>query len=828
MSDCYHCAQPLPNNANWHIEEIEGRRDFCCPACLAVYQCIQMGGFSQYYARRSEPAATPSEAFSHKSYRDYDGLLDSLEFVKHDADQYRADLLVTDLRCSACAWLLESVLGRLSGVLTVSVSLYQKKLSISWRAGELQLSEIMQAADEIGYPTEPWTEFARNRAETESREQLQRRLGVAGLLMMQVGMMSIGLYAGDWQGMEDSTQSLLRVASMLLSVVALSYCAVPFLTGAWRAVRHFHLTMDVPVSIALLTAFVYSAYGTLFDLPHVYFDTVCMFIFFLLLSRYVEMRSRDVLHTSDGNLLPAVAQRRVAQNSSTDVNNFLSDYVLIGDLRIGDQVLCKPGEVAASDGWLVDGECTFDESAFSGESDPVKKAVGDRILAGTRNLDQAVWYQVSCPSNASSITQIDEFAESVRDTKPVYAQLIDRISPWFTVTVLALGGITFVAWWSSGLEAALLTCLAVLIISCPCALALATPVALTAAQGRARASGVIPMSPRFLNTLPNVTDIVFDKTGTLGETRLSVSAINAVGVTKERALQIAASLQQVASHPLALSFVQANDAALLAISQPCYHPGDGVSGELNGDSLRLGRPDWARQVLPSSDMTLPADGHSILCSSSGAYACFAVKEQLRHDAVEACKALLSSGYRLHLLSGDNEQKVNAAAAQLGIENARFAMRPEDKVDAIVEIRDAGGTSLMVGDGVNDAPVLSAADVSIAMLHAADISKSNADAVLLSERLMALPEMLHLGVETKRIIRQNIVWAVSYNCLSIPFAMMGLVPPWAAAIGMSLSSLIVIGNALRLRREAGPGRQFDTAGATGRPSYVTLERIPEHA
>lgn len=827
MSACFHCAQALPNNASWRIEENDGRKDFCCPACLAVYQCIQTGGFTQYYARRSKPAATPIEALSSKNYRDYDALLDSLEFVRRQEGQYSAELLVTDLRCSACAWLLESVLGRLPGVLSVSVSLYQKKLSVSWQAGELQLSQIMQLAEEYGYTAQPWTEFARNRAQIESREQLQRRLGVAGLLMMQVGMMSIGLYAGDWQGMDDSTQSLLRTASMLLSAIALVYCAVPFLTGAWRALRHFHLTMDVPVSIALLTAFTYSSYGTFFGLPHVYFDTVCMFVFFLLLSRYVEARSRDVLRSSDGSLLPAVAQRRVAC-AADDQSRSGSEYVLIGELRIGDEVLCKPGEVAVSDGWLVDGQSTFDESAFSGESDPVHKASGDRILAGTRNLDQTVWYRVSCPAKASSITRIDELAETVRDTKPVYAQLIDCVSPWFTVIVLLLASITLVAWWSSGLEAALLASLAVLIISCPCALALATPVALTAAHGRARRAGVVPMSSRFLSTLPNVSDIVFDKTGTLSETRLVVSAISATGLSKERALQISASLQQVASHPLALSFTQANDAALLAVSEPCYHAGDGVSGRLDGHTYRLGRPDWALQILPANNISLPPECHSILCSSSGMYACFAVSEQLRYDAAETCSELRALGYRVHLLSGDNVQKVNAAATQLDIEHPHFAMRPEDKVNFILKIRNAGGTSLMIGDGVNDAPVLSAADVSIAMLHAADISKSNADAVLLSERLMALPEMLRLGIETKRVIRQNVLWAVAYNGLSIPFAMLGLVPPWAAAIGMSLSSLVVITNALRLKRESVAGRQSNSGNAAEFTGYGNMERIPKHA
>ncbi len=825
MNACFHCAQALPSKSNWRIEESDGSKSFCCPACMAVYQCIHAGGFDQYYARRSEPAATPVEALSTKNYRDYDGLLDSFDFVKYKESRYTADLLVTDLRCSACAWLLESVLGRLPGVQSVSVSLYQKKLSISWEEGRLALSDIMQCADDYGYPVEPWTEFARNRAQAETREQLQRRLGVAGLLMMQVGMMSIGLYAGDWQGMDSATQTLMRVASLLLSAIALCYCAVPFLKGAFSAVRHFHLTMDVPISIALLTAFGYSVYATVFDLDHVYFDTVCMFVFFLLLSRFVEARSRDVLHSGGGSLLPAVAQRR---SRDAGAGAPASEYVLVGELRVGDQVLCKPGEVAASDGCLLEGESAFDESAFSGESVPVRKTAGDRILAGACNLDNAVWYEVTCPSNASSITRIDELAESVRGAKPDYAQLIDRVSPWFTLVVLCLASITLLAWWSEGLQPALLASLAVLIISCPCALALATPVALTAAQVRAREAGVIPMSPRFLHTLPKVTDIVFDKTGTLSETRLTVSAICTKGLSKERALQVAASLQQVASHPLALSFVQANTAALLTIGEPCQHPGDGVSGELDGESFRLGRPDWASQVLPSAELEMPQRSHSVLCSSSGVYACFSVNERLRADAEQTCEVLRANGYRVHLLSGDNEDKVTAAAQRLSIDDAHFAMRPEDKVDAIVNIREAGGTTLMIGDGVNDAPVLSAADVSVAMLHAADISKSNADAVLLSERLMALPEMLRLGGETKRIVRQNIGWAVSYNSLSIPFAMFGLVPPWAAAIGMSLSSLIVIANALRLKRTPILARPLVSSNSHAAAGFPALKRVAEHA
>ncbi|MFK7732749.1 MAG: heavy metal translocating P-type ATPase [Pseudomonadales bacterium] len=828
MSSCYHCAQELASNANWQIEENDAIRAFCCPACMVVYQCIHTDGLAQYYVRRSEPAATPVDSFGSTDYRDYDDLLDALDFVNHEGNCYTANLLVSDLRCSACAWLLESVLTRLPGVQAVTISLYQKRLSISWCNDQLKLSDIMKCAGDYAYPTEPWTEFARNRAQTATREQLQRRLGVAGLLMMQVGMMSIALYAGNWQGMESGTQVLLRTASLLLTVVSLCYCAVPFLSGGIRAVRHLQPTMDVPISIALVTAFAYSAYGTAFDLAHVYFDTVCMFVFFLLLSRYVEARSRDVLRSSNASLLPAVAQRRVDRAGSSAATEYGSEYVLVSELHIGDQVLCKPGDVAASDGWLIEGDSAFDESAFSGESDPVRKTVGDRVLAGSCNLEQRVWYQVSCPAHSSSITQIDELAESVRDSKPVYMQLIDRVSPWFTACVLILASITFAVWWSSGLEVALLACLAVLIISCPCALALATPVALTAAQVRARGAGVIPMSSRFLSSLPKVTDVVFDKTGTLGETRLSVSVFAAVGLSNEDALQIAASLQQVASHPLAMSFVQANDSALLVIDEPRQHSGEGVSGELDGVLFRLGKPVWASQILPDSECATSQLAHTMLCSSSGVQVCFAVKEQLRDDAVQTCKALQANGYRLHLFSGDNEQKVKAAAQSLGIENAHFAMRPQDKVDAIIKIREAGGVSLMIGDGVNDAPVLSAADVSIAMLHAADISKSRADAVLLSERLMALPEMLDLGAETRKIVRQNITWAVSYNGLSIPFAMLGLVPPWAAAIGMSLSSLLVIANALRLRRSSAFGKTIRSSNGEAVARYTSLERTPKHA
>ncbi|MFK8021385.1 MAG: heavy metal translocating P-type ATPase [Pseudomonadales bacterium] len=816
MSSCFHCALKFVQDDTWSTLVGEEKRLFCCPACLAVHQCIQGGGFEMYYERRSSMAETPNSEAMSTEFESLDLLLSDLPFVTKDESIASAKLLVEGIHCSACAWLIESVVSAVDGVDAVQVNLRQGHVKVSWRLEDQKLSVIMRAINALGYVASGWCEQARTKAYAVEKSELQRRLGVAGLLMMQVGMLSLGLYAGDWQSMDPATQNLLRLASFLLATISLLYCAAPFFRSALRAVYHTRVNMDVPIVIALGVAYTVSAHATVLGGELVYFDTVCMFVFFLLLSRFMETLSRQPSTVSAAGLIPIIALKRssIDQSSSTvdsqkealtlefgkEESDSQLQPMLSKDLKVGDIILSRGGEAVCADGVIVDGHSCFDESAFTGESSTVNKLLGDSVLAGSVNCGDSVWVKVSRTANESSIAHIDRLIDAADASKPFYAQLIDRLSPWFIVTVLTAAAVTASIWLVIDPSMALSTSLAVLIVSCPCALALATPLALAEAHKAARNAGIVPFSGRFLQVLPYVTDIVFDKTGTLTESTLMFSVDSKSAESNSNAIKLAASLEVHSLHPIASALRSVADEAYLPVTAGREVLSYGVEGCIAGKSYRFGKPSWSSEKCSAevSDTLLGA-ADCLLCDEQKVLASFSFSESLRTDARACVEALLQGAYQIHLLSGDTEPKVKRVARLLSVGNVCAEASPENKLDYIHDLQARGKTVLMIGDGVNDAPVLSSADVSIAMHGAADISKSRADAVLIKDSLMATLFAFRLADSAKTLVLQNITWAAAYNLISIPMAAFGFLPPWAAAIGMSLSSLVVIFNSKRLSR-----------------------------
>ncbi len=799
MSSCFHCAQAIEGVA--YTSQLDGSdRQFCCPGCRAVYECIHQSGLQQYYRRRTE-IAEQADA-SPEDYSSFDELIDELPFVRRVQQEYEARLLVHGLHCSACAWLIESALRRLEGVASVVVNLQQQTAIIRW-VEPARLSSLMSTIQSLGYGVEPWTERNQQRQYQENRQYLQRRLGIAGLLMMQVGMLSIGLYAGEFQGMDVVTRDLLRWASLVLASLSLLYCATPFFSNAALVMRQGSVNMDVPVSLALLAAYSYSVIALLFTLEHVYFDTVTMFVFFLLLSRFLELLSRKPQQLERQCAQPLMVCRR---GPGGEPENVLAQRVAVGDI-----VLSKNAAAVPLDGIIVEGSSRFDEAAFSGESQPLSKSPGDIALAGAINLDDAVWLEVVRPAAESSLARVEALTERAAASKPAYAQLIDRISPWFISAVLLAATVSFLLWWSHSPETALMTAIAVLVITCPCALALATPVALALAHRRARAMGVVANSGQLLQQLMSVTDVVFDKTGTLTENSSAVTVSTYGGLSREEALQLAASMEVQANHPFAQTITVANNRPLLAVENAREYPGKGVEAIVDGVCYRLGESSWCAALAGLDPVSLSDDG-ALLCNEQGVLAHFNSEESLLADAVESLARLASRGLNLHLLSGDSAARVTVVAEQLGIADYRARQTPEDKLRAVEGLQKAGRSVLMVGDGVNDAPVLAAADVSLAVSNAADLTKARADGLLLNQRLQSISELITLASQTRRVVRQNIAWAITYNAIGVPLAALAMVPPWLAAIGMSLSSLVVILNSRRLsgmasNRELGASNLF---------------------
>lgn len=790
---CYHCQDIIVPDSIFCADIGGEAREFCCPACRAVAECINADGLDKYYEFRDTAALRPQSLIS--NYEHYDLADIQQEFVSDKNGLQQARLLLQGIHCSACTWLIEQKLKRMVGVDTVRVQLQQQEALIVWDEKLLKLSSIMQAVADLGYEPQPWSESRRGQLVEEERKALQRRMGVAGLLMMQVGMLSIGLYAGEFQGMSEAMQTLLRSASFVFASIVIFYSAQPFFVGAWRGLKQLRPGMDLPVIVAVVAAYIASVRALLTQSGDTYFDTVCMFVFFLLASRFLEARARAENSQQNSELIPRSA-KRFSGNSLTQLNDTAVEQLASSQLQVGDIVLVLHGESLPVDGLVVDGESSVDESVFTGEPLPVHKTVGDEVLAGTVNVEQPLLVRVTEIGSQARLQKVESLLADAQAHKPVITQLADRISSAF-VTLVMLIAIAAAWWWlPQGAEKALLVSLAVLVVSCPCALSLATPTALTVASNGLRDAGMLAVSGQLLETLPRVDHIVFDKTGTLTKGVLRIEKTLTVGdIDEKQVLQLAASLEAHSSHPIAGAF---NADANLPLNDVTVAAGKGVQGRWLTTVYRIGSPQYCEELLGNS-IAVPGPGQWIvLCNREEVVAWFCLQDEVKADAIDTVRRLQVLGADIELLSGDASDAVATIAMQLGIKHYRQGLSAEQKLQRLRELQQQGKVVMAVGDGVNDVPLLAAADISVAVSNATDMAKAQADAVLVSGMLTRLAKAIDYARATTGIVRQNVTWALLYNLLAVPLAAAGMVPPWLAAIGMSASSIIVVGNAQRLR------------------------------
>lgn len=782
MTDtCYHCGEAVPSGIAFTLPIADETRQFCCAGCQAVAQCIADAGLNDYYRLRTESAAKPDD--ERADYRQFDdpALLEA--FSRRDGDYWVSRFSIGGLRCAACAWLIENHLPSLSGVDSATVNLQQGLATVRWNPAQVNVSAIFEQFDRLGYQALPWSNDNRQAQIQDEMDGLLRRLGVAGIGMMQVGMVAIGLYAGDFQGIDAGTRNLLRVFSLLVATPVLLYAAQPFFRSAWRSLRQRHLGMDVPVSIALGSAYLASVVATVTQAEHVYFDTISMFTFFLLVSRYLQLRVEQT-HYRSGQL--PLSARKI-----TAVGDGQFEWVAVKHLQIGDLVSVAPGELIPVDGVVLRGESSVETSAFTGEFLPATVKPGDTALAGSGNLDGNLEMRVTSIATDSAWAQVDALLEQAQASKPRVAQIADRLASHFVLLVLSVSALSLAWWWQSEHHSAFLVALSVLVVSCPCALSLAIPTSYTAAIRALRHQGVVLRNGQVLENIHGVRHIVFDKTGTLteGRPRIIASTLRS-DVDPQRALAIAATLEQHSRHPIASAFTQA---ALLTASSIDVHSGKGVSASIDGENYRIGSADFCNvdASLHSRDIDV------YLCDKQGVMAHYQLADTERSDAAALISYLKSNNHQVTILSGDHHHQVETVAGQLGIDNWYAGCSAEQKLAHIHALQQQGEQVLMVGDGVNDAPVIAAADISVAMTDASDLTRAQADVVLLDNRLNGVELLFTTAHRGRRILRQNLGWALGYNLVSLPLAAAGLVPPWLAALGMSLSSLLVILNALRL-------------------------------
>ncbi len=795
-SGCYHCGEPLPRGADYRLL-IDGREQrLCCPACLAVSECIVASGLGDYYLMREQHAERPGD--SRDDFAQYDVPAVYQQFSHAIDGGWRSQLSIADMHCAACAWLIEARLGELPGVMAVHVNLQRGAVTIDWQLGQCQLSALFAAINQLGYCAQAWSAQGHWQQLNAQRRALLRRLGVAGVAMMQLLMVAIALYAGDFQGIDSDSRQLLRWYSLALATPVIFYSSQPFFKGAWRSIRGGRLGMDVPVSLALLAAYGASVRATLSGTGHVYFDTVSMFSFFLLLSRYVQGALQMRREAAMRPLLPMTARKCAADGSI--------EWLALPSLREGDELIVQPGEVVPADGQVVAGSSSVEDSVFSGEFMPRNIAVGDAVLAGCHNIDGSLRLRVSRASQQCRLSQIDKLLDSARGAKPATSELADRISGHFTALVLCCSVAAYAYWALQPGHSAFLTALAVLVVSCPCALSLATPSSYAAAVSALRRRGVLVANAAVLESLASISHVIFDKTGTLTEGRPQLLRVESQsGYSDRELLSLAAALESGSPHPIARAFTEdalrragyAIDARTVCRQE--IKAGQGVSGDIDGRHYRIGRREFcavnaARSRCSEEQMTVYlSEGEQLIGR-------FVLQDSLRCDAQASVAEFRRRGIRTLLLSGDVSAEVARLAADMGFDDYRASCSAGDKLQRIRQLQQGGAVVMMVGDGVNDAPVMAAADVSVAMAGASDLTNSCADVLLLNDQLSLLSTVFVVAAKMRRVLRQNIVWALLYNGCALPAAALGLVPPWLAAIGMSLSSLVVVINALRLDRQ----------------------------
>lgn len=796
--NCFHCGEPVPPGTRYSVVVQGERRDMCCLGCEAVAQAIVDNGLEAYYRHRTALPQSGRDLIPEELRKLdlYNHPEIQKSFVITPAEHLRqASLILEGITCAACVWLNERHLQQLPGVMEVMVNYSTHRARVTWDEREIDLARILREVQLLGYNAYPFNARQQEDVRKKERQRDLRRIAVAGISMMQVMMLAVALYAGDYSGIEASTKDLLRYVSLILTLPVLLYAAIPFYKSAWRALLSGRMNMDVPVTLAILVAFGGSLWNTLGATGVVYYDAVCMFSLFLLTTRFLERNAREKSTEAAENLL------RMVPAMATRLQDGAQQTVPVMELEAGDLILVKPGESVAADGTVTEGASSVDESLLTGESRPVPKEPGAAVIAGSLNLEGPLQVQVTGVGENTVIAGIIRMLDRAQAEKPRLAQLADQVAGYFTYGLLALAAVTALVWWMVDPAKVFAVTLSVLVVTCPCALSLAAPAAFAAAGSRLLKQGILLTRGHALETLSHVNHVVFDKTGTLtfGKPFLH-RTVPLADLPEDRCLAIAASLEQASEHPLAASFLCAVEpGALLPVEQAQNTPGKGVSGVVGGVRYTLGNRRMS-PLTPEGEVAGVPEGATVvwLCDETRALAAFALADELRPQAREAVDRLKAAGLRVTILSGDSRPAVHFIAAQLGVESCYWEQRPEDKLAVLRRLQQQGEVVAMVGDGVNDAPVLAGAQVSMAMGGGTDVARATSDIVLLTQNLADVVRAVETGRDSIKIMGQNFAWAIGYNALAVPVAVFGYIPPWLAAIGMSVSSLVVVVNALRLR------------------------------
>ena len=705
------------------------------------------------------------------------------------------DLAVDGVHCAGCMSKIERGLSAIPDVTLARVNLTDSRVALEWRVGALDPARFIERLAELGYKAYPFETVRAEAIEAEQAGFLLRCLGVAAFAAMNVMMLSVPVWSGNVSDMIPEQRDFFHWLSALIALPAAAYSAQPFFISAFRALRARRTNMDVPISIGIVLALSMSVVETFHHAEHAYFDAALMLITFLVAGRYLDQNMRRRTRAFAGNLAALKAETATKFVGADEICE-----VPIAAVEAGDIVLLRPGERSAVDGTVIEGKSKIDQSLITGETLPAKAGPGTAVYAGTLNLSGALRVRVSAAAEGTLLAEIARLLENAVQARSRYLRLADRASRLYAPVVHATAFLTMIGWvvFGASWHDAIITAIAVLIITCPCALGLAIPAVQTIVSGALFRSGVLLNSGDAVERLAEVTRVVFDKTGTLTLPELDVA--NAASIPQD-VFDLAGRLALASHHPVAAAVARAARAkSPLAGAEEIA--GQGVRGLVDGIEVKLGRPTFCGAEELANDI-LSRDPEASVVAFRHGDSChvFAVRQRLRPDAVNAIAALQQSGMEVEILSGDREPAVRHAAESLGVHEWRAGVTPADKIARIDELTRQGFRVMMVGDGMNDAPALAAAHVSMSPVTATHLSQATADLVFLGERLAPVVAAIDFSRKALRLMRQNLWLAAGYNLLAVPLAIAGLATPLVAAAAMSGSSLLVILNALRARSVA---------------------------
>lgn len=801
LSTCFHCGDDIPTGAHYPIRYRKREENACCAGCQAVAQTIIDSGLGSYYEQREKPAgkATPLPTDILEQVSLYDEEAVQKSFVKAEPGQIReAALILEGITCAACIWLNEKHLHALPGVLEAQINYSTHRARIRWDNSKISLSSILRAISDIGYQAHPYDAGRQDELYEQERKTALNRLWIAALSMMQVMMYAVPAYLADDGVIGAEFERLMQWASFILTTPVVFYSSLPFYRGTWSELKRGRVGMDTPVAIGVLTSFAASFWATITQQGAVYYDSISMFVFLLLGGRYLEMLARRKAGEATESLIKLIPA----------FTHTLPDYprtstpkaVSVVSLALGDIVLVRPGDTIPCDGIVLEGESATNESLLTGESRPVSKTRGDYVIAGSINTSTPLTIEVQGLGQETQLAGIVRLLDRALQQKPKLAELADRVAAWFVLALLLTAAGTWIYWHIADPDKALWILVSVLVISCPCALSLATPAALTAATGRLSQLKLLLTRGRALEALAGADTVVLDKTGTLTFGQPKCIRVEPFGISADEAYQLAATLEAGSEHPIALAFKDKGETLGVEIHKRTSHAGQGVEASIQGTTYRIGTLKYVSElalVKPPDSAWEPEYSHIYLAKQGQLLARFALGDTLRPDAPQVISAIQQRGLEVHILSGDQQSTVNTLANSLHITTAKGNQLPQDKLAYIQDLQKHGRKVLMIGDGVNDAPVMAAAHVSVAMGSGTEVAQNSADIVLLGQELAPLLDGLNIAKRSRQIIRQNLFWALLYNAVAIPFACAGLITPWLASLGMAISSLVVVGNALRI-------------------------------